>query len=511
MREGEDLQHPEGGCPPPVDRGRCAAPPMTGIPRPLVPRGNLSAWFANPDDRAFAVALATVAALVLLPLYGSLSLWIGCGIFLGALSVCSMASQCRRVMPFQQFCVTIAVLQLVVAPWAAHYFPLPSSLGYNIGDHLSEYMDYAGPACLALALGLLLPMALNHPGPPVVVRERHGPQDARVFVVLFAVGMFFKIAGYRLPGMGTFVGELLQNLAYVGVMSLLILRHRWWKAALVLLLVQDITWAVRTTMFHGLLLWGGFSMLAVLRAQRWSYVRNLILLSVGFISLLGVQQVKFEARLEPRTPTEFETKYPALGFAVRTLGRLRDPETLLDPERLAWTAMRFNQGWIVSKVMRWVPAHEPYARGQTLRRAAEAALLPRFLAPGKLSVGGYENFERFTGHGLMGASMDLGFAGEMYANFGRVGGWAGVFVYGLIVGLGYAFFQRLSWRLPLWIPWGVYVMLITVKTEDGVGNVLNWMTKSMVVVLGLTWFEPRLRRWLWPATQRVFPGGTANR
>ncbi len=78
-------------------------------------------------------------------------------------------------------------------------------------------------------------------------------------------------------------------------------------------------------------------------------------------------------------------------------------------------------------------------------------------SPDKYVAGGREEFERYTGHELFDSSMGLGYAGDMYANFGHWGGLTGVGLYALLLGFGYRWIYLRALRYPLWWAWAPYV------------------------------------------------------
>jgi hypothetical protein len=159
---------------------------------------------------------------------------------------------------------------------------------------------------------------------------------------------------------------------------------------------------------------------------------------------------------------------------------------------------RVNQGWIIARILYWVPTREPFAHGETLLAAVRAAVLPRFLDPGKYLAGGFWYFERFTGMSMRQVSMNLSVAGEMYANFGRQGGLIGVFLFGIVLGLVYRVFARWAVENPLWWAWAPYVMLYTMQAENGIGEAVNHVVKSFLVMIAFMSVVPAwqtLRRW----------------
>jgi hypothetical protein len=148
---------------------------------------------------------------------------------------------------------------------------------------------------------------------------------------------------------------------------------------------------------------------------------------------------------------------------------------------------------------------KPYAEGATIKRSI-VAIVPRFLVPGKASTAGRVDFETYTGHELFGgASMGLGYAGEMYANFGYWGGIFGVFIYGLLLGLGFRFLYRMALKSALWWAWGAYIFLIAVKAESTVGYVLNWSVKAAIVMGMVLIVSPVIRRTLFPPSVKQRP------
>ena len=149
---------------------------------------------------------------------------------------------------------------------------------------------------------------------------------------------------------------------------------------------------------------------------------------------------------------------------------------------------RVNQGWIIARIMNHVPQNEPYANGQTVIRAFEAALLPRILASDKAVAGGKENFERFTGTPLnKNTSMDLSLAGEGYANFGKWGGMVFLMAIGLFFNLALIAVIRISRAHPTLILTIPLLFFQVIKAETDFATVLNHLTKSIVVVVFIYW------------------------
>jgi len=163
-------------------------------------------------------------------------------------------------------------------------------------------------------------------------------------------------------------------------------------------------------------------------------------------------------------------------------------------ESIANSVTRFNQGWIIDRVMHHVPSEEPYARGETLWAALYATVLPRVLAPDKLVINGRVNMDRFAGHVMTGdTTMNVGFAGEMYANFGRWGGTFGCGLYALVLGLFFRWAAVLAQKSAFWWAIAVYCGHWAFKAETDIGGVLNYVVKAAALVFVVTVCMPSLR------------------
>ena len=193
-----------------------------------------------------------------------------------------------------------------------------------------------------------------------------------------------------------------------------------------------------------------------------------------------------------------------MSYFARSLERTMTAN--LDKEFIGDFIARYNQGWIIDRVIQHVPVHEPYARGETLKEAFTAALLPRFLMPGKAVAGGKENMAKYADVELEeGTSMNLGYAGEMYANFGYWGGITGCGLYALAFALLFRWIAVRAFASPLW--WCVlpFIGFSVLKAEEDVLSVFNWIVKAGVFMVGVFLCFPAFRRALFGAPARSRP------
>jgi hypothetical protein len=298
---------------------------------------------------------------------------------------------------------------------------------------------------------------------------------------------------------------LLANLRFVSVMGLMLLEAPGWKWRTLVVVLLEISSAASTGMFHEFVLWslGLFAVYVFTRRPRR-------LLFLGWLGAIGIGVFLLnDAKWQLRSAMwmgEGEVRVFGRNIQLSPWNRMFVGGLCLvqsgtkmftggySDESLADMVMRFNQGWIIDRVMRHVPAEEPYARGETVWSALKAAFLPRVMAPDKQMAGGKAFMQRFAGYApFEDTSMNLGFAGEMYANFGYWGGIVGCGVYALSLGLFFRWVAVRAQTTPLWWAIAAYVGHWAFKAETDIGAVLNYLVKAAVVVFAVVMCLPALR------------------
>ena len=306
-----------------------------------------------------------------------------------------------------------------------------------------------------------------------------------------------------------FLFVLIVNLQYLSVFGRMVCGGRGWGWRLALVLLIELFAATRYGMYHVLILlglWAG-AFLVYLRVPSWGQIIAGVV--GGLLLLAPLQASKLTLRSVSRDSNGLETagsplKKTWLWSSTMLESFWKTLSGRLDASFLGDTCARYNQGWIVNRVMQRVPSTEPYAHGTTLRDAMISALVPRFFHPDKVVTGGFVNMTRFAGVELNDqTSMNLGYAGEMYANFGYWGGLLGSGCYCLLFALLFRWLCVRAFVAPLW--WGMlpFVFFVVFKAEDDIVGVVNWTVKSMVVLAGVCVVSPAIRLALFPPKPSV--------
>jgi len=477
--------------------------------------------------RAILISGATAAVAAVFSY--QISLWISATVFLTVLTCFHMTTASRFILTLPHIAVLLAALQYVLAAWLSYYCPPPNP-AYDIGPNLPQYLSYGAPAVFALALGWLVALIKLRPkrSPPEIYSNPRLLLELDILLAISIVATAFGALMERVESL-TFIFVLLANLRYLSVYARMLIKGPGWAWRLAFILGAEVLFAAGTGMLHTLLLWSMWTFAIWIYRYTPSARAIAAAVAAGVILLPALQESKWELR-QDMASTDPRTDINETGVRELPIGRvtswisylakdLVQTVTLnIDRDFMADIAIRYNQGWIINRIMNWVPAMTPYASGATIKQAVIASALPRFVFAQKEKAGGQENMLRYAGIELVrGTSMDLGFAGEMYVNFGVAGGLLGCTFYAIALGLLFRVMCRRAFVHPLWWSLVPYVFFAAVKAEDGIGNVANWSVKSCILLGGISIIFPAFRHALFSRTieqqpqSRVSKGAGSDR
>jgi hypothetical protein len=455
-------------------------------------------FYIRADHWGVILGMAAVAALAPVSFYESDSLWIGVGIFV-AVAVAAHTLLAGRVIPWIPGLISLmAIIQWVLAPWAGYHM-IPEQPVFTMALPASVYFAYAVPAVGLFTIGLYLPLWRRGQNLPSRQLTNVPAAFRQTCDGMIAIGFLCTALENHIPFVLRYFFLLLGYLAFVGAFGALLVRAPGWAWRVVAVLALRAALSTSEGMFHDLLLWSAYCGALLIFMFR-PKATTILAATVVAVFMVGVLN---EAKLTYRKVVALSPEMP-LGDRLSLLGNelasgAADPTGTFSGDPLTRMVTRLNQGWIIARVMVWTPTSEPFAHGETIMTALRAAVLPRFLDPNKYTAGGAVNFPRFTGLTLVRAtSMNLSPAGEMYANFGITGGLIGMLVFGYLLGMLYRVFAVWSEGSQLWWAWAPYVMLYTMQAENGLGEAINHVAKSSIVMMAVVYTVPAwnaLRRW----------------
>ena len=360
-------------------------------------------------------------------------------------------------------------------------------------------MAYAVPTTIALWVGIHLPLRYSASAKPEAVTEPLSQSEYLFMCGLIGFGFFMFFISPYLPGSFRFFYYILAELRFVGALSLMFSFasgwHFWMALVYAMLLVQTSSAGV----FYELVLWVGYWFICRAYLKKWRWKLVLYLIPAFFvITILNEAKVQYREEISSGELT-ITQRLTMLGNLMRDVVFPNHHSLYSVPDAHDDTLVRYNQGWIISNVMTTVPELEPYAGGKTVWDGLIDSLIPRAFLPGKIQASSRDMFNQYTNLNISeDTSMALGVAGEMYANFGSLGGVLATLVYGIFIGLIFSRFARLAKHSTLWWAWAPFVLLAAIEAEWNLGDILNHTIKSLIVMIALIFFMPVFKKRLFP-------------
>ena len=397
-------------------------------------------------------------------------------------------------VPIESFILFIVSLQWIVGP-VLTYAGYSHHYKYFMYVPEETYMALAVPSVISLSFGLYafrsrsrtrLVTTCASATREIVSRAHYLPH------YLIGVGFVFSFLVDRFPPALVFPAFVLSNVKYIGLIYLLFSpRHHHKGAILAVAFSLTFVSSLQGAMFHDLLLWSSFIGMYAALVFRPHMPRKVLLavLGMSFVFVLQASKDLYREKLREEGPGDYTEKFLS---AVDERLAADEFERSGNVERVV---VRINQGWIVSRIMQRVPAYVPYAEGATVVTALKASILPRVLFPDKPIAGGKANYERYTGFWLQSStSMGISLLGEAYINFGVEGAWFFMFSFGLVASFIIKRFFLLAAKYPtIWL-WFPLILLHFVKAETELLVQLNFLVKSIMLVIVFVWANKHFLR-----------------
>ncbi len=380
------------------------------------------------------------------------------------------------VIPVRYLAGALMCLQMLVGPTLAYNgLDQFQYAKYKMQVPESVYFSYAIPAVICFIIGLHLFSRLrgekiDQGGIKLFVK-----QNPDLMYYFIGIGFFASfVAGFFGPELG-FVFYLIAGFKFVGAFILIIGSEKLKPAPLVLVFGSIVVSSLGSAMFHDLVTWTVF-ILAVFAIKYKPSLPTKIGAAFAFLLVIVViQQLKGVYR----EATQFQGKRGDVGAFDDALDEAQDEGSLFDKGSLARSNVRINQGFIITYIIKHVPAREPYSEGGELYKILEAAFLPRVLAPNKLKAGDNSLVYKYSGIILRKhTSMSLSSMGDAYINFGAFGGSIFMFLLGLMFNIVLIGFQRYGVRMPVALLFVPLVFYFPIRPDTALQTSLGHLVKA---------------------------------
>jgi hypothetical protein len=390
-------------------------------------------------------------------------------------------------IPILELLLLIAGLQWVVGAFVEYRTDFQH---YKYYMYVSEevYMGYVVPAYLVFVI--IVSIAIRKTKDSNVLYGNFH-LFSKFGIKILLLGIFADVIKSNVPGGLQFFFFLLANLKYVGAMILFYSKERKHTYIFYATLLYLLFTSLRGGFFHELIIWGTFFYMFWSFKNKPTFKFNVTIIVVGFFLSTIIQVVKSDYRA--MIWSGYQGNYASLFMDIlnkRISGGIAE-----ESEQQEELNVRLNQGWIISAIMEHTPRVQDFAKGETVKDAVSASLLPRFLSPNKKIAGGVENFEKYTGITLAeNTSMGMSLVGEGYVNYGIFGGIAFMGAWGLVLVFFWLFLNRSTKVNNLILFFLPLIFFQVVKAETELVVVLNHLVKSTILVFGLLWFSKKVLR-----------------
>jgi len=438
--------------------------------------------------RPHLFAISTIFVVLLTNGYFVTALGLGLSVFV----MMDFIEKVGKSIPVLEVLLFIACLQWIVGPYL-DYVTEYKHYKYYMYVPEETYMNLVVPSLFLFALPVYYSSTKINSA-FFIRRIKQIKISDRFAINLMIIGFLSGIIARFAPISLGFIFFLASGLKFIGVLYLFYINSKKkWIAFYIIVTLQFLT-SVEGGLFHDLLLWSVFMLLFISVFYPISFTKKFVLILIGFASMFILQTIKGEFR-----QAVWQQGYKGNKSELFLTLFFNRTESLLDgrqvnDQRLQIDQVtggvnnRLNQGWIISRIMSNIPARTPYLEGETIKEAIYSSLIPRFLMESKASGGGGRlTYEKLTGFHLLSASMGTGVLGEAYGNYGVMGTYVFMFLWGLLLSLFIRFIFNKSvlvYSLPLWLP---IIFLQVIKAETDLFTVLNHLVKSSIFVFGVTY------------------------
>jgi hypothetical protein len=385
------------------------------------------------------------------------------------------------VIPVRYLFGAFMCLQLLLGPMLAYNGLDKFQVGYyKMQIPEEQYFAYLIPAVLAFITGLHI-RAGKLEGEMVNTAgiEKFVKQNSAVPYIFIAIGFVASIIAEFFSSDFAFLFYLLAGFKFVGAFMIILGNRKLKVIPLIIVYGSIILSSLGQGMFHDLLTWIIF--LASVFAIKYKPRNNIKLaLSFSFIFIsLAIQQLKTDYRV-----ATWERKEEAgIASINKAYEESQEKNSFFSYKSLATSNIRFNQGYIVTNIMKTVPAKVPHAYGEELAQILEAAFLPRILAPDKLKAGNQTIFKKYSGMPLSkGTSMGLSSVGDAYINFGVTGGCIFMFLFGMFFSEVLKIFYRQSKMYPVLLLFIPLVFYYPIRPDCELQTLLGHLVKSCFLI-----------------------------
>jgi hypothetical protein len=311
---------------------------------------------------------------------------------------------------------------------------------------------------------------------PSMLKVKHDSGKNETMLINFVVfGVFFRLVTSFLPGELAFLIYLLSSIRFVGAFALYSLNPtKYWKWVGALLVLELYFGAV-AAMYHDAVMWILFFALYFVYSTKPSLALRFMGLTGCLVFILFIQGLKGAYRSKMT-----ETGISDLEMILETSSEVKND--IASEDNLLGSLNRGNQAWIFASTMERMDRIGDYQGLNILGIYAEAALLPRLLAPNKLRSGDKEIFNTYSGHHISeNTSMGLGVFADGYIAYGYWGVVFFTFGLGLLFNFTFRIVESWAKLSEFYVLMVLPLLNYAIRPDCELQTTINHLVKGLIV------------------------------
>jgi hypothetical protein len=358
------------------------------------------------------------------------SMWSSLAIGIWIAYVINFVSGINQRIAFREYIIMMYGLNYLFGPAITYEVTQNFSL-FKMKLTPELYFSMAIPGMFCLHLGLYA-IKTNIFNPDFNISKTQSTVTETVLKQWLIGGVVAYFVRPFFPAEFAFLLYLLSGIRYLAALGLFVVNKKKYKWYLLGLLFLEVSRSLAEGMFHDMTVWLLFFGILWSYLYKPNVVQKLIMGVVAIFFFFVLQSTKDTYRQQLRSGEEG-------GFSAFTDAVSQKDHTdggqggLFNFQNFANAITRANQGWIFASSANTMQFRQNYQGLTLVKRYAEAALLPRALAPDKLEAGDITIFNQFSGVRILkGTSMGLGLFADGYIAYGAFGVLVFCFLFGLL-------------------------------------------------------------------------------
>lgn len=360
------------------------------------------------------------------------------------------------------------------------------------------YFGYALPALLLFTTCLTYPLKAETYDDQgkylfdlIVKIKNYLHKEKRIGILILAVGIIELFLSRFMPVSIKFFIDLLFFSAFAGVLMIYFEENRFYKitilpAFLILLFLRSLDSSMFTIIAYMSITMISFFLIE----NNVGIMRKSAVFISGCFLMLVLQNSKLAYRKVMRQNSN-KTAQASI-FIDIVQNQFLNAENFFQVDEFYQVFIRLNQGYNVSRVMKWIPNRKDFDKGDRLGKVVMSTIIPRFIWPDKPMAGGQENVLYYAGWRIQGWSTNVGPLGEGYGAFGVAGGILFMGLLGIYIRFVYLQVWKLSVKYPImifWLPVLFYQTIYSAETDTL--QILNSTVKTSFFLWLLSKVQPR--------------------